>query len=93
MRFHTEFGLYAGILLALSAFPAVYAASRTSPPSGAKVVRAGTSASGEFSTITEALNSLPNDSTSQSIFIYPGTYKEQVLITRTGPLTVRNRIS
>jgi len=65
-----------------------YAASRTSPPAGAKVVRAGTTNSGEFSTVSAAVNSLPNDSTSQSIFIYPGTYTEQVSITRSGPLTV-----
>jgi len=65
-----------------------YAASRTSPPAGAKVVRAGTTNSGEFSTVSAAVNSLPNDSSSQSIFIYPGTYTEQVSITRSGPLTV-----
>jgi len=66
----------------------VYAASRTSPPAGAKIVRAGTTNSGEFSTVSAAVNSLPNDSSSQSIFIYPGTYTEQVSITRSGPLTV-----
>ncbi|PFH51228.1 carbohydrate esterase family 8 protein [Amanita thiersii Skay4041] len=66
----------------------VLAASRTSPPSGAIVVRAGSSTSGEFSTINAALNSLPNDSSSRSIFIYPGTYNEQVYITRAGPLTI-----
>lgn len=65
-----------------------YAASRTSPPAGAKVVRAGTTNSGEFSTVSAAVNSLPNDSSSQSIFIYPGTYTEQVSITRSGPLTI-----
>jgi len=65
-----------------------YAASRISPPAGAKVVRAGTTNSGEFSTVSAAVNSLPNDSSSQSIFIYPGTYTEQVSITRSGPLTV-----
>lgn len=65
----------------------VLAASRTSPPSGAKVVRAGTSTSGEYSTITAALNSLDTSSTA-SIFIYPGTYNEQIYITRSGPLTV-----
>ncbi|KAL0567935.1 hypothetical protein V5O48_006587 [Marasmius crinis-equi] len=67
---------------------AVIAASRTSPPSGAIVVRAGTSTSGEFKTVQSAVNSLPNDSSSRSIFIYPGTYTEQVYITRSGPLTI-----
>ncbi|KAF5363369.1 hypothetical protein D9756_001057 [Leucocoprinus leucothites] len=74
--------------ICFSLFHAVYAASRTSPPAGAKVVRAGTTASGEFATLSAAVNSLPNDSSSQSIFIYPGTYNGQVSITRSGPLTI-----
>jgi len=64
------------------------AASRTTPPSGAIVVRKGTTTSGEFATLTAALNSLPNDSSSRSIFIFPGTYAEQIDITRSGPLTI-----
>ncbi|KAJ8093395.1 hypothetical protein AAF712_002217 [Marasmius tenuissimus] len=80
------------LLVSLSAVfvfvQAVIAASRTSPPSGAIVVRAGTSTSGEFKTVQSAVNSLPNDSSSRSIFIYPGTYTEQVYITRAGPLTI-----
>jgi hypothetical protein len=64
------------------------AASRTTPPSGAIVVRKGTTSSGEFATLTAALKSLPNDSSSRSIFIFPGTYAEQIDITRSGPLTV-----
>ncbi|XP_006462923.1 hypothetical protein AGABI2DRAFT_179502 [Agaricus bisporus var. bisporus H97] len=66
----------------------VLAASRTSPPAGALVVRARTSNSGEFSTVSAAVASLPNDSSSRTIFIYPGTYNEQVFITRSGPLTI-----
>ncbi|KAG6901501.1 hypothetical protein C0995_011051 [Termitomyces sp. Mi166 len=66
----------------------VFAASRTSPPSGAKIVRAGTTSSGEYSTVSAAVASLPNDSSNQSIFIYPGTYNEQVYITRNGPLAI-----
>jgi len=65
----------------------VLAATRTEPPAGAVVVRQD-AGSGEFSTINEALNSL-DDSSDASIFIYPGTYEEQVYITRSGPLTVR----
>ncbi|KAF8162526.1 pectinesterase [Mycena galopus ATCC 62051] len=64
------------------------AASRTTPPSGAIVVRQGTTTSGEFATLTAALNSLPNDSSSRSIFIFPGTYVERIDITRSGPLTI-----
>ncbi|KAG6872242.1 hypothetical protein C0995_011664 [Termitomyces sp. Mi166 len=65
----------------------VLAATHTSPPAGAIVVRAGTSSSGEFSTVAAAVASLPNDDSTQSIFIYPGVYTEQVDITRPGPLT------
>ncbi|KAJ7077185.1 pectin lyase fold/virulence factor [Mycena epipterygia] len=64
------------------------AASRTTPPSGAIIVRAGTTTSGEFATLTAALNSLPNDSSARSIFIFPGTYTGQNDITRSGPLTI-----
>lgn len=81
--------LFVCLVFCLSLLEAVYAASRTSPPAGAKVVRAGTTNSGEFASVSAAVNSLPNDSSSQSIFIYPGTYNEQVYITRSGPLTVR----
>ncbi|KIK64053.1 carbohydrate esterase family 8 protein [Collybiopsis luxurians FD-317 M1] len=72
----------------LSSLQLVLAASRTTPPAGAVVVRAGTTTAGEFSTITAALNSLPNDSSSRSLFIFPGTYTEQIDITRSGPLTI-----
>ncbi|KAJ6494569.1 carbohydrate esterase family 8 protein [Mycena sanguinolenta] len=63
-------------------------ASRTTPPAGAIVVRQTGATSGQFTTIQAAVNSLPNDSSSRSIFIFPGSYKEQVFITRTGPLTI-----
>jgi pectinesterase len=63
-------------------------ASRTSPPAGAVIVRAGTTTAGEFSTVSLAVNSLPDDSSARTIFIFPGTYTEQVNITRTGPLTI-----
>ncbi|KAF5309034.1 hypothetical protein D9619_013593 [Psilocybe cf. subviscida] len=62
--------------------------SRTSPPSGAIVVRPSSPGSGEFTSIQAAVNSLPNDSSSGVIFIFPGTYSEQVIITRSGPLTI-----
>ncbi|KAF9561796.1 pectinesterase [Agrocybe pediades] len=67
----------------------VEAAQRTTPPQGAVVVRAGAApASGMFDTINTALASLPNDSSSRVMFIYPGTYNEQIDITRPGPLTI-----
>ena len=73
-------------IILLFAHSLVHAKSRTRPPRGAVVVRQKTTAQGEFSTISAAINSLPNDSTARSIFIYPGTYLEQVDITRAGPL-------
>ncbi|KAF7360137.1 Pectinesterase [Mycena venus] len=76
------------VFLSLCLVQYALAASRTTPPSGAIVVRQGTTTSGEFATLTAALNSLPNDSSSRSIFIFPGTYAEQIDITRTGPLTI-----
>lgn len=65
----------------------VFAASRTSPPSGAIVVNPSTTTSGQFKTLSSAIASL-DDTSTKSIFIYPGTYNEQVLIDRSGPLTV-----
>lgn len=63
--------------------------SRTSPPAGAIIVRCTSPRPGEFATISNAVNALPNDNSPQTIFIYPGTYTEQVNIERPGPLTVR----
>ena len=64
------------------------AQERTSPPNNAVVVRQNTTLAGEFSTISAAINSLPGDSSRQVLFIFPGTYSEQVTITREGPLVV-----
>ncbi|THH17146.1 hypothetical protein EW146_g3618 [Bondarzewia mesenterica] len=72
-------------LLALSLSPP---SSRTSPPFGAKIVRAGTTTGGEYTTLGAAVAALPSDSSSQTIFIYPGTYNEQVNIQRSGPVTL-----
>jgi len=82
------------LLGAISAFASpltsnlVKRASRTSPPSGAVVVRQSGATSGQFTTVQAAVNSLPNDSSSRTIFIYPGTYNEVVTISRSGPLTI-----
>jgi len=61
--------------------------ARTSPPAGALVVRQSDTGDGEFSTVSEAVDSL-SGTTSATIFIYPGTYHEQVTITYRGPLTI-----
>ncbi|KAJ6608272.1 carbohydrate esterase family 8 protein [Mycena sp. CBHHK59/15] len=63
-------------------------ADRTAPPDGAVIVRGSGTQAGEFSTIQAAVTSLPADTSAQVIFVYPGTYREQVHITRTGNLTM-----
>lgn len=63
------------------------AASRTSPPSGAIVVNPDAT-SGQFKTLGSAIASLPDDSSARTVFMFPGTYREQVLIDRPGPVTV-----
>ncbi|KAG6827003.1 hypothetical protein H0H92_013618 [Tricholoma furcatifolium] len=78
------------LLFALTSLSCPYfalAERRTTPPSGAVVVRAGTNSTEEFATVSAAVASLPNDNSTQTIFIYPGIYAEQVYITREGPLT------
>ncbi|CAK5266527.1 unnamed protein product [Mycena citricolor] len=75
------------LFLVLFSAGSALGASRTSPPAGAVVVRAGTSASGEFATLSAAVKSL-DSSSNVTIFMYPGTYAEQVDITRAGPLTI-----
>lgn len=42
----------------------------------------------DFTTIQAAIESLPNDNSSQTILILAGTYKEQVNVTRAGPVTL-----
>jgi pectinesterase len=83
-----SFSFLITLLLSVSGSPLERRASRTSPPSGAVVVRKSGTQSGEFSTVQAAVNSLPNDSSARVIFIYPGTYSEQVSITRSGKLTI-----
>ena len=82
------FSKSAAYFLLFSLFGPAFAAIQTAPPPGAVVVRLGTTAYGEFKTVSAAVSSLPQDNSSRSIFIYPGEYNEQVYINRTGPLTV-----
>lgn len=63
--------------------------SGTTPPDGAVLVSVDGAEKDSFSSLTDALDSLPDDSTSQVIFVYPGTYTEQVpSINRPGPVTI-----
>ncbi|KZV72154.1 carbohydrate esterase family 8 protein [Peniophora sp. CONT] len=61
---------------------------RISPPRDALVVRGNTTRTEEYPSIMAAVWALPNDTTSQSIFIYPGTYHEQVYLSRPGPVSL-----
>ncbi|KJY00891.1 carbohydrate esterase family 8 protein [Zymoseptoria brevis] len=70
----------------------VLAAGRTSPPEGALVVAAD--GSGKYKTIQDAVDALSSSSSEQSIFIKPGTYKEQVYVKQlNGPLVIYGHTS
>lgn len=77
----------------VNATPAVKRDSRTSAPTGSVVVRASGTASGEYSTVQAAVDSLADDGTDQVIFIYAGTYTEQVYIDRDGQTTIMGQTS
>lgn len=62
--------------------------SGTVPPVGAVVVSMGGSISGSFANLTAALASLPADTTSQTIFMHPGSYFEQFKVNRPGAVTI-----
>ncbi|KAF2792981.1 carbohydrate esterase family 8 protein [Melanomma pulvis-pyrius CBS 109.77] len=52
--------------------------SGTIPPTGAVIVSVDGSHDAAFTNLTAALASLPKDSTNQTIFLYAGTYNEQI---------------
>ncbi|KGO76096.1 Pectinesterase, catalytic [Penicillium italicum] len=61
----------------------------TTPPTGAVLVSVSGSVNGSYANLTAALASLPYDTTTQIIFIYAGTYEEQVpTINRPGPVMI-----
>ncbi|KAK6063823.1 pectinesterase [Seiridium cupressi] len=63
--------------------------SGTVPPAGAVLVSVGGTEAGSYSSLTDALASLPSDSSTQIIFMYAGTYTEQVpSINRAGPVMI-----
>jgi pectin methylesterase-like acyl-CoA thioesterase len=63
--------------------------SGTTPPAGAVIVSQGGSVNSSYSNLTAALAALPNDASTQIIFMYPGTYTEQVpSINRNGPVQI-----
>ncbi|EIM83832.1 carbohydrate esterase family 8 protein [Stereum hirsutum FP-91666 SS1] len=68
--------------LPLAVFSLSPPSSRTTPPTGAFIVRSGTTSSSEYASLTEAVAALPSGTSAVTIFMYPGTYSEQVDITR-----------
>ncbi|CZR61715.1 probable pectinesterase precursor [Phialocephala subalpina] len=62
--------------------------SRTSSPSGCLVVRGSGTGLSEYSTLQAAVTALGSTTTSKCIFVYSGTYNEQVRIGYGGPLTL-----
>ncbi|KAH7084586.1 pectin lyase fold/virulence factor [Paraphoma chrysanthemicola] len=52
--------------------------SGSTPPFGSVIVSTDGTHNASFSSLTAALASLPNDSTNQTIFMYSGSYNEQV---------------
>ncbi|KAJ5609834.1 pectinesterase family protein [Penicillium herquei] len=64
-------------------------ASGTTPPDGAVLVSPSGDVDGSFPSLTDALKSLPSDGSLQVIFIYAGSYNEQVpSISRDGPTII-----
>ncbi|KAG9677434.1 carbohydrate esterase family 8 protein, partial [Aureobasidium melanogenum] len=64
-------------------------ASGSVPPQYAVIVSADGQHNASFTNLTAALASLPNDSTNQTIFIYAGSYNEQIpSISRPGAIRV-----
>ncbi|SJL16043.1 related to pectinesterase precursor [Armillaria ostoyae] len=93
LTFFSLLPLFANLI---DATPVLKRESRTSAPSGAVVVRASGAASGEYSTVQAAVDSLADDGTDQVIFIYEGnwrTYTEQVYIDRDGQTTIMGQTS
>ncbi|KAJ5112885.1 pectin lyase-like protein [Penicillium angulare] len=63
--------------------------SGTKPPPGSVLVSTSGSIESSYSSVAKALKSLPDDGSLQTIFIYPGSYHEQVpLIDRNGPIII-----
>jgi len=62
--------------------------SRTTAPTGALIVRQIGAQPGEYANISAAVTALGNTKTAKTIFIYPGTYSEQVTLEYNGPLTI-----
>jgi pectinesterase len=67
--------------------------ARTTPPTGCPVVQGNVTAAGQYATFASAIVALGSTTTSKCIFIYPGTYNEQVRVTYGGHLTIYGHTS
>ncbi|KAF2174495.1 carbohydrate esterase family 8 protein [Zopfia rhizophila CBS 207.26] len=75
------FPLYVAFVLGASSALDARATGRTSPPSGCLVVRGSGTKTGEYNTVSSAVAAV---GASGCIFIYSGTYNEQVTIKTNG---------
>ncbi|KAE8956459.1 hypothetical protein PR003_g32119 [Phytophthora rubi] len=64
--------------------------ARTQPPAGAIVVDPTVAYSRSFRNVSEAVGNVPNTTDEHTIFLFPGIYREQVLISKlNGPLVLQ----
>lgn len=64
--------------------------SRVYPPTGAVVIDASGAHAGSYKTISAGVATLKNQTAEQTVFILPGTYHEQVLVSPLqGPLVLQ----
>nr|ACO54871.1 pectin methylesterase [Phytophthora capsici] len=64
--------------------------TRTQPPPGAIVVDATGAYSGSYRNVSEAIANVPNTTEQHTVFLFPGVYREQVLISKlNGPLVLQ----
>ncbi|KAJ4365133.1 hypothetical protein N0V83_008751 [Neocucurbitaria cava] len=82
------------LLIPIFFFCATFASAsnyvRINPSRGSLIVDASRKHPGSFANISTAINSLHNTTDAQTVFIYPGTYSEQVYIPpHAGPITIQ----
>ncbi|KAA1110174.1 hypothetical protein PGT21_013128 [Puccinia graminis f. sp. tritici] len=76
-------------LLAVALFSFFTWAQNSVPPSGALIVRQGKTGKGEYATISAAVAALKGLTGPKTIFVYPGTYSEQVKLDYDSPLILQ----
>ncbi|OWZ17282.1 Pectin methylesterase [Phytophthora megakarya] len=80
----------ASLVSSTAGFACIGPDTRTMPPTGSTVVDATGAYPGSFRTITEAVVHLPNTTEQHTLFLFPGVYHEQVLISPlNGPLVLQ----